>query len=140
MTDIFSPKARRRLMSRIRSRGTKPEMKLATILDQMGVRYGYQARLGRWTVDFFLPEERLIIEYRSCFWHGHGCNQSKLPRGGLLGREWWERKIMRNRERDARRDAELRAMGYRVEVIWGCEDLGRRITEILMRGKETRLR
>ena len=131
MTDVFPPEVRRRVMSRIRGKGTKPEREIMALLDEMGVRYEYQAKVGRWTVDFLIPDRRLVIEYRSCFWHGHSCPKGRLPKGGILGREWWRRKIERNRERDRRRDEELRAMGYRVEVIWGCEDIRRRLEEIL---------
>jgi len=39
-------------------------------------------------------------------------------KGGLLGREWWERKMRRNVERDAELEELLRRNGYRLVVIW----------------------
>lgn len=35
--------------------------------------------------------------------------------------EFWREKFVRNVERDARKEGELRTMGWRVEIIWECE-------------------
>ena len=132
-TDVFPPEVRRRVMSRIRSRGTRPEREIMALLDGMGVEYEYQARVGRWRADFLIPDRRLIIEYRSCFWHlCPVCYPDGPPvKGGILGRGWWAEKLRKNRERDLRKEREWRAMGYRVEVIWGHEDVRARLREIL---------
>lgn len=132
-TDIFPPEKRREVMRRIRSRGTGPEKRIAELLDSLGVEYVYQARIGRWRVDFLIPGARLVIEYRDCFWHWcPRCYGDRVPvKGGILGREWWARKLARNRERDRRKEEELRRMGYHVEVIWKHDDLEARLAEIL---------
>jgi len=39
-------------------------------------------------------------------------------KGGLLGSEWWERKMRRNVERDVELEELLRRNDYRLVVIW----------------------
>jgi DNA mismatch endonuclease (patch repair protein) len=118
LTDIFPPEKRSEIMRRIRSHGTKPELKVKALLDELGVGYVYQAEVLGWSVDFLVPSMNLIIEYRSCFWHGHGCRYSRVPKSR---REYWVPKLERNRERDLRKDRELESAGYRVLVIRDCD-------------------
>ena len=145
-TDVFPPGKRREVMARIRSSNTGPEREIMRILDGLGVRYVHQARLrlGGKTrrVDFLIPDRRLVIEYRSCFWHGCPLHYRGV-KGGILGREWWERKIERNRRRDRELEELLERHGYRLVVIWGhdrgrMEEIIRRITEELHRMGEPR--
>jgi DNA mismatch endonuclease (patch repair protein) len=119
MTDIFTPEKRSEIMRRIRGAGTKPERELRELLDKLGVAYVYQAKVGRWRVDFLIPDLRFIVEYRSCFWHPHeGCRLSKFPKSN---ESYWIPKLQRNMERDVRKDAELAGLGYRVFVIRDCD-------------------
>jgi DNA mismatch endonuclease (patch repair protein) len=119
MTDIFPPEKRSEIMRRIRGMGTKPELELRELLDKLGVEYEYQVKVGRWRVDFLIPDLRLIVEYRSCFWHPHqGCRLSRFPKSN---EQYWIPKLRRNAERDARKDAELAQLGYRVFVVRECD-------------------
>ena len=123
-TDIVSPEKRRKIMGRIRSMGTKPEMEIKKTLDEMGIKYVYQAKLGIGKrgrkVDFLIPDRKVVIEYRDCFWHWCvRCYGDEVPvKGGILGREWWERKLRKNRERDRELEEWLKRHGYRLIVIW----------------------
>ena len=130
-TDIMSEEKRRYTMSKIRSKNTKPELRIKEVLDRMGVSYKYQAKINGRRVDFLLPEHKIVIEYRSCFWHWcPKCYGDRIPvKGGILGREWWKQKLKKNRERDARLEKMLRDMGYRLVVIWGHDK--NRIEKIL---------
>jgi len=68
-------------------------------------------------VDFLIPDRKIVIEYRSCFWHG--CDEHfKGVKGGIMGREWWMKKIERNRARDRELEETLVRNGYRLVVIW----------------------
>ena len=93
----------------------------AGMLDEMGVRYVYQAKLElggkKRTVDFLVPDKKLVIEYRSCFWHACPIHYRGV-KGGILGRGWWERKMRRNRERDKELERLLEENGYRLLVVW----------------------
>jgi DNA mismatch endonuclease (patch repair protein) len=131
VTDIFSPEKRSEIMRKIRSRDTRPELRVKELLDRLGVGYVYQARVLGWSVDFLVPSARLVVEYRSCFWHPHGCKYSRVPKSR---REYWVPKLERNLERDRRKDAELEHAGYRVFVVRDCdfkaklEELARLVT------------
>jgi DNA mismatch endonuclease (patch repair protein) len=119
MTDIFTPEKRSEIMRKIRGTDTKPERELRALFDRLGVKYEHQVKVGRWRVDFLLSDFNLIVEYRSCFWHPHkGCRLSKFPKSN---ESYWVPKLQRNAERDARKDAELARLGYKVFVIRDCD-------------------
>ncbi len=118
MTDIFPPEKRSEIMRRIRSSGTRPELRIKQLLERLGVGYAYQARVLGWSVDFLVPAARLVIEYRSCYWHACGCRFSRTPKSR---REYWVPKLAGNRERDRRKDAELESAGYTVFVVRDCD-------------------
>jgi DNA mismatch endonuclease (patch repair protein) len=118
VTDIFPPEKRSEIMRRIRSRDTRPELRVKQLLDRLGVDYVYQARVLGWRVDFLVPARRLVIEYRSCFWHSCGCRFSRVPKSR---REYWVPKLEGNRERDRRKGAELESAGYTVFVVRDCD-------------------
>jgi len=127
MTDRVSEGKRSEIMSKIRGRNTEPELKLMDMLDSAEADYEYQAEIEGHKVDFFLPERKLVIEYRSCFWHfcpEHG----NIPESN---RKYWEPKLKKNRKRDREKDGELEGKGYRVEIIWSHDDMAERLDEIL---------
>nr|VFJ54090.1 MAG: T/G mismatch-specific endonuclease [Candidatus Kentron sp. DK] len=113
MTDRLTPEQRRRCMSRVRGRNTKPEVLLRRVLWAQGARYRLHAKLpGR--PDLVFRGKRLAVFVDGCFWHGcpiHG----EIP---ASNREFWEKKLGDNIARDRRIDAELSEMGWRVLRIW----------------------
>jgi DNA mismatch endonuclease (patch repair protein) len=132
--DVFTKEERSEIMRRIRSRGTKPELVVKGLLDRLGARYEYQAKVGRWSVDFLVLGGNLVVEYRSCYWHPHeGCRLSRLPKSN---EQYWIPKLRRNAERDRLKDAELAGLGYKVFVIRDCDRRERlRELEALLRGR-----
>jgi DNA mismatch endonuclease (patch repair protein) len=69
--------------------------------------------------DLAFPSLRKIIEVRGCFWHRHeGCVDSHIPKSR---RGYWLPKLRRNQQRDKENLARLRALGWRVLVVWECE-------------------
>lgn len=59
------------------------------------------------------------IFVHGCFWHGHDCRTGKnRPKSN---QDYWEPKLLRNQERDRRRQQEIRALGWSVLVVWECE-------------------
>jgi DNA mismatch endonuclease (patch repair protein) len=109
-----------------------PEFAIKDLLTRLGVDYMYQIKVLGYKVDFFLPSENLIIEYRSCFWHPHECSRSRIPKSH---KEYWEPKLRRNSERDLKKDSELESAGYRVFIVRDCNK-ARRLSEleILLKG------
>ena len=67
--------------------------------------------------DFTFPSLRIVVFVDGCFWHS--CPRHlRLP---VANRDYWVRKIDRNRRRDRRTTRELRAGGWRVIRIWEHE-------------------
>ena len=60
-----------------------------------------------------------MIFVHGCFWHGHDCARgSRVPK---TNRDYWQAKVLRNRERDAGNVNALSAAGWEVVVFWECE-------------------
>jgi DNA mismatch endonuclease (patch repair protein) len=65
------------------------------------------------------PSRRLCIFVHGCFWHRHpGCRLASTPSSNV---EFWTEKFIRNVDRDARKENELKTAGWRVEIVWECE-------------------
>jgi DNA mismatch endonuclease (patch repair protein) len=64
--------------------------------------------------DFTFPKEKLAVFVDGCFWHGCSIHGNK-PKSN---RDYWERKLSRNRKRDRRVTRELRKSGWRVIRVW----------------------
>ena len=119
MPDILTPDQRHECMSHIRSRNTKPEVKLRKELFRLGYRYRLNVKGLDGRPDIVLAKYRTCIFVNGCFWHGHkGCPKFVLPKTNV---EFWLAKIGNNRERDLRDYAFLESRGWRVIVVWECE-------------------
>jgi DNA mismatch endonuclease (patch repair protein) len=106
-------------MARIRSRDTKPELRVRSALHAAGLRYVLHDRRLPGTPDVVFPSRRLAIHVHGCFWHQHpGCLQARMPKSR---QDFWPSKLMGNAQRDARKDAELKAAGWEVITVWECE-------------------
>ena len=119
MADRISPAARSALMSRVRSKNTKPELLVRSVLHRMGYRFRIHQRNLPGTPDIVLRRHSTAIFVHGCFWHGHaGCKRAGLPE---TRRDFWETKISRNIDRDSVAIAALERLGFRVLVLWECE-------------------
>ncbi len=105
-------------MALIRAKDTQPEIAVRRALHQLGYRFRlHDARLpGR--PDIVLKKHRLVVEVKGCFWHGHRCLKGRVPVGN---RAYWSQKINGNKIRERRNARRLRAMGWRVKVVWECD-------------------
>lgn len=104
-------------MSRIRSRDTKPELLVRRYLYSRGYRYRKNVKGLPGTPDIVMRRYGVVIFIHGCFWHGHEPH-FRMP---ATNREFWERKIARNRQRDDTDRERLRRMGWDVIVIWECQ-------------------
>ena len=107
-------------MSRIRGKGTKPELAVAVVLGGMGVPYRMHAKDLPGSPDFVLAPLRACILVHGCFWHCHSCQQGRIPGTRPA---YWEAKLAANKARDRRNAAALRKLGWRVLVVWECQAL-----------------
>ena len=71
MTDRLTPTQRHYVMSRIRSKNTKPELKVRQWLWQHGYRYRLNVKSVPGKPDIVMRPYRTAIFVNGCFWHGH---------------------------------------------------------------------
>lgn len=117
--DVFTREKRSEVMSRVRSRDTKPEMLVRRYLHSKGLRYRLNRKDLPGKPDLVFPSRRAVVFVHGCFWHGHaGCPKAKLP---STRREFWHAKIESNIARDSRLLEALERDGWSCLVIWECE-------------------
>lgn len=118
MTDFMTREQRSRAMSRVRGSETQLEKLVRSELHRRGFRFRKNVKNLPGRPDIVLPKHSAVIFVHGCFWHGHsGCPAAKLPQTYC---EFWEEKIGANVERDAHQHEELKNLGWRVAVVWGC--------------------
>jgi DNA mismatch endonuclease (patch repair protein) len=122
MADVVAPAVRSRMMAGIRGKNTKPEIMLRRGLHARGFRFRLHDRALPGHPDIVLARYRAVIFAHGCFWHGHDCHLFRVP---ATRRDFWDAKITRNREVDARHLAALDAAGWRVGIAWECALKGR---------------
>jgi DNA mismatch endonuclease (patch repair protein) len=130
MPDVFTRAKRSEVMSRIRSHGNKKtELALIGLLKKNKIKgWRRQVTLGMRSltgshqrqhvkVDFVFRSARLALFVDGCFWHA--CpKHSSCPSNN---REFWQRKLIANRERDRKVNRALRTLGWSVVRIWEHE-------------------
>src|SRR4051812_35681454 len=104
-----------------RSRDTKPELLLRSVLHKRGMRYRVAARpipeLRR-TADLLFAGPRVAVFVDGCFWHG--CPEHyRRPASNV---EYWDAKVLRNVARDREVDKLLAEAGWTVVRVWEHED------------------
>ena len=115
-SDVMTPEQRSRCMSRIKSKNTKPEIRLRKALWKKGLRYRIHYNLpGK--PDIVFVSGRVAVFVDGCFWHG--CPEhSTMPK---TNPKFWENKIKGNIARDERVTRELFAKGWLVMRFWEHE-------------------
>lgn len=121
---------RRELMQRVRQSGTSTELAVAKVFHQVGLRYRLNVRSLPGSPDLANRTKRWAAFVNGCFWHHHkACTLATTPK---RNREFWIAKFADNRTRDARKIWKLRALGFRVIVVWQCQlDDSRQLRERL---------
>jgi DNA mismatch endonuclease (patch repair protein) len=115
MPDMFTKEKRKEIMSKIRSKGTKIELKMQSALMENEITFQYQPKmLGN--PDFFIPP-KIVVFCDSSFWHGRDWGKlgKKLPSG------YWYNHIKRNRKRDKIINSLLKKNEFYVLRFWDDE-------------------
>lgn len=106
-------------MSRIRSKNTKPEIIVRSVLHRMGFRFSLRRRNLPGHPDIVLPKHKTVVFVHGCFWHRHkDCRTFSLPKSRV---SFWKKKFDSNVSRDRRNRCELRKLGWNVIVLWECQ-------------------
>ena len=145
--DIWDKEKRSQVMSKIRSKNTRPEMILRKALFARGFRYRVNDKRLPGTPDIVLPKYKTVIFVHGCFWHGHeGCKHASTPKTNT---EFWVDKIITNKKRDKIHTGQLISLGWTVLTVWECDirhnfkrDLPRLIDNVeaaILRGKSKKI-
>ena len=134
MADVHTPQQRSFNMSRIRSRHTRPEMTVRSLVHSLGYRYALHKKSLPGKPDLVFVSRRKIINVHGCFFHMHKCKYGRVV--PATNAEFWAAKRLTNVRRDRRNARLLKAEGWNTLIIWECEIknldlLQRRITTFL---------
>jgi DNA mismatch endonuclease, patch repair protein len=122
MADVLTPEQRKLNMSRIRSRDTKPEMVVRSLVHAMGFRYRLHSKKLPGTPDLVFPKHHKIIFVHGCFFHMHDCHYGKVvPK---TNEEFWKVKREGNKARDAENLKGLDDAGWKILIVWECYTKG----------------
>lgn len=117
--DNLTPEQRRRNMAGIRSRHTKPEMLVRSMVHGLGFRFRLHDPKLPGKPDIVLTRHRKIILVHGCFWHMHSCKRGNVtPKTSI---DYWQNKRSKNANRDKTNLAIYRKAGWGVLAIWECE-------------------
>lgn len=107
------------IMRAVKRAHTRPEIVVRQALHALGFRFRLHRRDLPGSPDIVLPKFRTVVFVHGCFWHRHSdCRYATTPKSR---QEYWLPKFEANVERDARKEAQLRELGWRVLVMWECE-------------------
>jgi len=133
VNDRLDPARRSRLMQKVGTKNTGPEIMVRSILHRLGYRFRLHRKDLPGTPDIVFPSRKVVLFVHGCYWHSHGCAKGQPPKSRM---EYWGPKLESNRYRDQRNLNALQDAGWRAEVIWQCElrdreKLGERLKTIL---------
>lgn len=116
---FYTTRQRSEIMSKIKSRDTKPELKLKKALWNLGYRYRKNVKKLPGTPDIVYPKKKLAIFVDGEFWHGYNWDEKKTKI--KTNRGFWIPKIERNLQRDNRNNLLLSETGWFVMRFWEHE-------------------
>jgi len=96
---------------------TKPEETMKDFLKNSSIKFIMQSKIFPYTPDFYSKKHQLIINVNGCFWHNHGCVNSKIPEKNT---KYWLSVFEKNKARDYENIRKLKNLGYKIINIWEC--------------------
>lgn len=129
MADVLTQQKRSEVMSKIRSKNTKPELIVRRFLFAQGFRFRLHQETLPGRPDIILKKFNSIVFVNGCFWHGHdNCKHFNMPQSRL---EYWVPKIKKNISKDLEVKKQLRKLGWNVFTIWECQLKTRKVEKTL---------
>ncbi|MDR1104854.1 MAG: DNA mismatch endonuclease Vsr [Treponema sp.] len=126
MPDQFDQQKRSEIMAKVHSTDTTPEIRVRTVLEEMGYTFFLENNDLPGKPDMILPDYDTVVFVHGCFWHGCPvCRHAKIrPKENA---EYWNKKLDRTIERDKENKIRLEQLGYKVLIIWECETKKKKI-------------
>lgn len=110
--------SRSKIMSRVRSKNTAPELFVRSLVHGLGYRFRLHGKGLPGSPDMVFLRRKAVIFVNGCFWHLHSCGKYRLPQSNT---EFWFKKLAENKMRDQAAVVALNAMGWKVFTVWECE-------------------
>ena len=106
-------------LSKVKSNDTKPEKLVRKFLWDNSIRYRKNYKKWPGKPDIAFPGKKKVIFIHGCYWHRHkNCKFSYTPKSN---QEFWEKKFVKNLERDIKNQKSLYEMQISFIIIWECE-------------------
>ncbi|WP_200818825.1 very short patch repair endonuclease [Sphingobacterium lactis] len=118
---FYTSKKRRKIMSKIRAKNTKPEVRLRRALWAKNIRYRLHQTDLPGKPDIVIKKYKLAIFVDGEFWHGYDWAAQKDRIHS--NRRFWIPKIERNMQVDRWSNLALRELGYTVFRFWSKDIL-----------------
>lgn len=131
--DVLTKPQRHKNMQHIRSCDTKPEIMLRKALWHRGFRYRKNYHKLPGTPDIALTRQKIAIFIDGDFWHARG-HRDNPGEQIASNRDFWQKKLARNVERDLEVDDDLTEQGWLVLRFWETDikkDLDSVVQQIL---------
>lgn len=119
MADNLTAEQRKRNMTAIKSRHTKPEIVVRSIVHRLGFRFRLHSKKLAGKPDIVLPRHKKIILVHGCFWHMHDCKRGNVT--PKTNADYWQNKRFRNVARDKENLKIYKKQNWNVLTIWECE-------------------
>jgi DNA mismatch endonuclease (patch repair protein) len=119
MSDVLTPEQRHHNMARIKSRDTKPEIIVRSMVHLYGRRFRLYDSSLPGKPDIVLRKDKKVIFIHGCFWHLHHCRFGRVvPKTNA---EFWKNKRLANKVRDKKNIGALKKAGWKVLILWECQ-------------------
>jgi DNA mismatch endonuclease, patch repair protein len=119
--DILSTTERSKRMGLIRSKNTRPEIRVRGLIRALGYKYRLHSKTLPGKPDIVLSRAKKAIFVHGCFWHRHSALKCKMARLPKSKTDYWLPKLERNKKRDLSHQRKLRKIGWSVMIVWECE-------------------
>lgn len=113
---FYTTSERSKLMAKIGSKNTKPEIAFRKELWKKGYRYRINVKNLPGKPDIVLNKYKVVVFIDGEFWHGFNWNEKKKRIKSNRG--FWIPKIERNMQRDEENNLKLKELGYFVIRFW----------------------
>ncbi len=110
----ISKEKRSKIMSSIRAKNTKPEIRIRKLLWSNGFRYRIHDKSVFGTPDISNKSKNFAVFIDGCFWHG--C--PKCYKEPISNVDYWRQKIARNKKRRTIVKRNLKKNGCKVFEFW----------------------
>lgn len=117
--DNLTKNQRKKCMTKITNKNTKPELLVRKALTKKGIRYRLHVKKLYGKPDIVISRLKLAMFINGCFWHQHkNCKYGVMPKTNI---NYWKPKLERNVQKQKEDVNQLKKNGWNVSVLWECK-------------------